>query len=89
MCVSLRIEEVSDYGFVFDGLDLTDFMASFSGEFVIVFVSGVEIEGGKGQVVFATLTIENLICFLEFLVLIKLPFVESAFCHLRLLIYSK
>jgi len=60
----LGIEEISDDGFVFDGLDLTDFMASFSGEFVIVFVAGVEVESGKCQVVFAALTIENLICFL-------------------------
>jgi hypothetical protein len=88
LCVSFGIEKVSDYGFVFDTLDLTDFMASFSGEFVIMFVAGMQIEGGKGQVVFAALTIKNLICFLEFLVLIKLSFVEGAFCHLRLVIYS-
>lgn len=80
-------EEVGHYGFVLESLYLADFVASFGGELVVVFVAGVQVEGRKGEVVFAALTIKNLICFLEFLVLVELSFVESAFGHLRVLVY--
>ena len=43
LSVGWGIEEVSYYRFVFYGLDFTNLVASFSCEFVIVLVTGVQI----------------------------------------------
>jgi len=64
LCVGLRAKEVGDDGFVLDRFDFAHFRRSLCSELVIVFVAGMQVEGRKSQIVFAALTIKNLISLL-------------------------
>ena len=58
------LNKVGDNGLVLVLFDLAVEVAPLGGEFDLVFVPGVQVEGGEGEIVFSAFAIVNFISFL-------------------------